>query len=91
MRGGRVDLGCFQRADGLGGEDLVAVCISVRFFQRGFLYGGMAAGKSTQLGVAPALSVRTYGDPAYETAALAVLTLIGLLLMRDARKYVVAE
>jgi capsular polysaccharide transport system permease protein len=36
-------------------------------------------------------AVRTYGDPAYETAALAVLTLIGLLLMRDARKYVVAE
>jgi capsular polysaccharide transport system permease protein len=36
-------------------------------------------------------AVKTYGDPAYETAALAVLTLIGLLLMRDARKYVVAE
>jgi capsular polysaccharide transport system permease protein len=36
-------------------------------------------------------TVRTYGDPAYLTAALAVLTLIGLLLMRDARKYVVAE
>jgi len=36
-------------------------------------------------------AVRTYGDPAYETTALAVLTLIGLLLMRDARKYVIAE
>ena len=36
-------------------------------------------------------AVRTHGDPAYLTAALAVLTLIGLLLMRDARKYVVAE
>jgi capsular polysaccharide transport system permease protein len=36
-------------------------------------------------------TVRTYGDLAYETAALAVLTLIGLVLMRDARKYVVAE
>jgi len=36
-------------------------------------------------------TVRTYGDPAYETAALAVLTLIGLLFMREARKYVVAE
>ncbi len=35
--------------------------------------------------------VRTYGDPAYETTILAVLTLIGLLLMRDARKYVIAE
>jgi capsular polysaccharide transport system permease protein len=36
-------------------------------------------------------TIKTYGDPAYETAALAILTLIGLLLMRDARKYVVAE
>jgi capsular polysaccharide transport system permease protein len=35
--------------------------------------------------------VRTYGNIPYETSALAVLTLIGLLLMRDARKYVVAE
>jgi capsular polysaccharide transport system permease protein len=36
-------------------------------------------------------TVKTYGDPAYETASLAVLTLIGLLLMRESRKYVVAE
>jgi capsular polysaccharide transport system permease protein len=36
-------------------------------------------------------AAKTYGDPAYETASLAVLTLIGLLLMREARKYVVAE
>jgi capsular polysaccharide transport system permease protein len=35
--------------------------------------------------------VKTYGDIGYETAALGVLTLIGLLLMHDARKYVVAE
>jgi capsular polysaccharide transport system permease protein len=34
---------------------------------------------------------QTYGDPNYSALALAVLTLIGLLLMRDARKYVVAE
>jgi capsular polysaccharide transport system permease protein len=36
-------------------------------------------------------TVRTYGDPLYETAALAVLTLMGLLFMREARKFVVAE
>jgi capsular polysaccharide transport system permease protein len=36
-------------------------------------------------------AVKTYGDPAYETFILAVLTLIGLLIMRDSRKYVVAE
>jgi capsular polysaccharide transport system permease protein len=36
-------------------------------------------------------AVKTYGDPAYETGILAVLTLIGLLLMREARKYVVTE
>ena len=35
--------------------------------------------------------VRTYGDPGYISLALAVLTLIGLLLMRESRKYVVAE
>jgi capsular polysaccharide transport system permease protein len=35
--------------------------------------------------------VKTYGDPAYTTMALAVLTFIGLLLMRESRKYVVAE
>jgi len=36
-------------------------------------------------------TVKTYGDPAYETASLAVLTLVGLLLMRESRKYVVSE
>jgi capsular polysaccharide transport system permease protein len=35
--------------------------------------------------------VKTHGDIPYATTVLAVLTLIGLLLMRDARKYVVAE
>ena len=36
-------------------------------------------------------TVRTYGDPSYETLALAVLTFFGLLIMRESRKYVVAE
>jgi capsular polysaccharide transport system permease protein len=36
-------------------------------------------------------AVKTYGDPAYTTLALAVLTLIGLALMRQSRKYVVVE
>lgn len=35
--------------------------------------------------------VKTYGDPAYTTMVLAVLTFIGLLLMRESGKYVVAE
>jgi len=35
--------------------------------------------------------VKTYYDPAYTSLVLAVLTLIGLLLMRESRKYVVAE
>jgi capsular polysaccharide transport system permease protein len=35
--------------------------------------------------------IETYGDPAYTTFILAILTLIGLLIMRDSRKYVVAE
>jgi len=35
--------------------------------------------------------VKTYGDPAYTSLVLAVLTFIGLLLMRESRKYVVAE
>ena len=34
-------------------------------------------------------AVKTYGDPAYTSLVLAVLTLIGLLLMREGRKYVV--
>jgi capsular polysaccharide transport system permease protein len=36
-------------------------------------------------------TVTTYGDPSYETLALAVLTFFGLLIMRESRKYVVAE
>ncbi|MBV8936417.1 MAG: ABC transporter permease [Alphaproteobacteria bacterium] len=36
-------------------------------------------------------AVKTYGDPAYTGWALSVLTFIGLLLMRDSRKYLVAE
>jgi capsular polysaccharide transport system permease protein len=36
-------------------------------------------------------AVKSYADPAFDATILAVLTLIGLLLMRDARKYVVAE
>jgi capsular polysaccharide transport system permease protein len=36
-------------------------------------------------------AVKTYGDPTYTSLALGVLTLIGLLLMRQSRKYVVAE
>jgi capsular polysaccharide transport system permease protein len=36
-------------------------------------------------------AVKTYGDPAYDTFILAVLTLIGLLVMRESRKYIVAE
>jgi capsular polysaccharide transport system permease protein len=36
-------------------------------------------------------SIKTYGDPVYLTKILAILTLFGLLIMRDARKYVVAE
>jgi hypothetical protein len=35
--------------------------------------------------------IRTYGDVGYDTFALAVLTLFGLLIMRESRKYVVAE
>ena len=35
--------------------------------------------------------IKTYGDPVYTSLVLAVLTFVGLLLMRDSRKYVVAE
>jgi hypothetical protein len=35
--------------------------------------------------------IEFYGDPGYETLALAVLTLIGLQIMRESRKYVVVE
>jgi hypothetical protein len=33
----------------------------------------------------------SYDDPAYTSLVLAVLTFAGLLLMRESRKYVVAE
>jgi len=36
-------------------------------------------------------TITTYGDPTYTTFALAVLTLFGLWLMRESRKYVVIE
>jgi capsular polysaccharide transport system permease protein len=36
-------------------------------------------------------TVKTYGDPMYTTYVLAVLTLLGLWLLREGRRYVVAE
>jgi len=36
-------------------------------------------------------TITTYGDPAYTTFVLAILTLFGLWLMREARKYLVIE
>jgi len=36
-------------------------------------------------------TITTYGDPAYTTFVLAILTLFGLWLMREARKYIVLE
>jgi capsular polysaccharide transport system permease protein len=36
-------------------------------------------------------TITTYGDPAYTTFVLASLTLLGLWLMRESRKYVVIE
>jgi len=36
-------------------------------------------------------TIMTYGDPGYTTFALAILTLFGLWLMREGRKYVVIE
>jgi capsular polysaccharide transport system permease protein len=36
-------------------------------------------------------TIRTYGDPLYTTCVLAVLTLLGLWLLREGRRYVVAE
>jgi capsular polysaccharide transport system permease protein len=36
-------------------------------------------------------TITTYGDPGYTTFALAVLTLLGLWLMREARQYILIE
>ena len=36
-------------------------------------------------------TVKTYGDPVYTTFVLAILTLFGLWLLREGRKYVVVE
>jgi capsular polysaccharide transport system permease protein len=36
-------------------------------------------------------TIRTYGDPIYTTCVLAVLTLLGLWLLREGHRYVVAE
>jgi capsular polysaccharide transport system permease protein len=36
-------------------------------------------------------TITTYGDPGYTTFALAILTLLGLWLMREARQYVLIE
>jgi capsular polysaccharide transport system permease protein len=35
--------------------------------------------------------IKTYYDPAYTGLVLAALTLVGLLLVRESRKYLVAE
>ena len=36
-------------------------------------------------------TVRTYGDPLYTAFALAILTVVGLWLMHEARKFLVLE
>jgi capsular polysaccharide transport system permease protein len=36
-------------------------------------------------------TIKTYGDAIYTTCVLAVLTLFGLWLLREGRRYVVAE
>ena len=36
-------------------------------------------------------TITTYGDPGYTTFVLAVLTLFGLWLMRESRRYIVIE
>jgi ABC-type polysaccharide/polyol phosphate export permease len=36
-------------------------------------------------------TITTYGDPGYTTFVLAVLTLFGLWLMRESRRYLVIE
>jgi capsular polysaccharide transport system permease protein len=36
-------------------------------------------------------TIKTHGDPAYTTFALAILTLFGLWLLREGRKYIVLE
>ena len=36
-------------------------------------------------------TITTHGDPGYTTFALAILTLFGLWLLRESRKYVVIE
>jgi ABC-type polysaccharide/polyol phosphate export permease len=36
-------------------------------------------------------TIRTYGDPIYTTSVLAILTLLGLWLLREGHRYVVAE
>jgi ABC-type polysaccharide/polyol phosphate export permease len=36
-------------------------------------------------------TIKTYGDPAYTAFILGILTLIGLWVMREGRKYVVVE
>ncbi len=36
-------------------------------------------------------TVRTYGDPLYTAFALAILTVLGLWLLREARKFLVLE
>jgi capsular polysaccharide transport system permease protein len=36
-------------------------------------------------------TIKTYGDPMYTTGVLAVMTLVGLWLLRKGRRYVVAE
>jgi hypothetical protein len=62
-------------------------------------YGNSLASASWFLVEAEALTtlpnmpprIISYDDPAYTSLVLAVLTFAGLLLMRESRKYVVAE
>jgi capsular polysaccharide transport system permease protein len=36
-------------------------------------------------------TIKTYGNPGYTTFALAILTLVGLWLLREGRRYIVLE
>ncbi len=99
-------IGGTQRAHGVGRENMATILVSVHYFSRDSLlwqHGCPSSIRGWAL-LQPSLqayemiragmfgnAVKTYGDPAYTSLVLAVLTFIGLLLMRESRKYVVAE
>jgi hypothetical protein len=101
-----LDHRCAERGQRMGATNLDPLLVSVHDSLGGLLARGLGSHPAVRT-VAPyqpytqayemiragvvGTTIRTYGDPIYTTCVLAILTLLGLWLLREGHRYVVAE